>query len=234
MLCGVAITQTRGIWFGLLLAGSVMAMAALLWLWQYRHPRHLVRWVLLGGVGLALVGSVAGVAFHDTVERRLATEKEAIASIISGDVESVPYSSVGVRFHTWRAAGQWFVERPIVGWGDEARGLVIRNTDWLPDTVRQQFGHLHNTTLEILVAYGLLGLGVMLLLVAWVAAGVWRAWHGGMMPGDMALFGLGFLIFFMVANQFESYLSFWSGTYLFNLVFGGLVTHIWRWQAESR
>jgi len=233
LLCGVAVTQTRGIWLGLLLAGSAVAMAALLWLWHYRHPRHLMRWMALGLVGLVLVGAVAGVAFHDTVERRLAKENEAIANILSGDVASVPYSSVGVRFHTWRAAGQWFVERPLVGWGDEARGLVIKNTDWLPDHVRQQFGHLHNTTLEILVAYGVLGLGVMLLLTAWVAMGTWRAWRAGVMPGDMALFGLGFLIFFVVVNQFESYLSFWSGTYLFNLVLGGLVSHIWYWQVRG-
>lgn len=231
-LLGTVLTQTRGVWLSLLLAALAMAVAVLCWLWVARHPRHLLRWLALGLCGVVIVGLAVGLIFRDTVERRLGHENTVIALVVQGEFDQVPYTSVGVRVHTWRAAGEWFLERPLVGWGDDARGLVIRNTEWLPDNVRERFGHLHNTPLEILVAYGLLGLGVMLTLGAWVGLGAWRAWRGGVMPGDMALFGLGFFVFFVVINQFESYLSFWTGTFLFNLVLGGLVTHIWRWQVE--
>jgi len=230
---GMVFTQTRGVWLGAGLACLVMACAGLLRLWVQHHPRHMLRWLLLGLVGAVVVGSAAGMAFRDTFERRVATESAVIAHVVQGEFDQVPYSSVGVRVHTWRAAVEWFAERPLVGWGDQARGLVIKNTEWLPDNVRETFGHLHNTPFEILVAYGLLGLGVMLLLAAWVGLGTWRAWRAGVMPGDVAVFGTGFFVLFVVANQFESYLSFWTGTFVFNLVMGGLVTHIWRWQVES-
>ncbi|MDL4863374.1 O-antigen ligase family protein, partial [Halomonas elongata] len=62
----------------------------------------------------------------------------------------------------------------------------------------------------------------------------WRAWRGGVLPGDMALFGAGFFLYWIVVNQFESYNSFWTGVYVHNLVVGGLVTHYWRWQRDAR
>ena len=46
---------------------------------------------------------------------------------------------------------------------DSALGLA--ECQWLPDRTRQ-YGHLHNTTLEVLVAYGVLGLSVMIVLGA--------------------------------------------------------------------
>jgi len=229
---GMILTQTRGVWLGVALAACVMTVAGLLHLWAH-SSRHALRWVLLGFVGMVVVGSAAGLTFRETVERRLASENAVIAQVIRGEFDQVPYTSIGIRVHTWRAGAQWFVERPLVGWGDDARRLVIKNTEWLPDHIRDVFGHLHNTPLEILVAYGLLGFGVILALAGWVGLGTWLAWRAGVMPGDVALFGAGFFVFFVVANQFESYLSFWTGTFLFNLVMGGLVTHIWRWQVST-
>lgn len=101
---------------------------------------------------------------------------------------------------------------------DSALGLA--ECQWLPDRARQ-YGHLHNTTLQVLVAYGVLGLSVMIVLGAWVGLGTWKAWWAGGMPSDIAVFGIGLFIFFVLANQFESYLSFWTGSFIFNLVMGG-------------
>lgn len=233
-LVGGVVTQTRGVWLAGVAAALVMLGGWALKAWLVRRPAQQVNhraWAT--AIGVLLVVVTLGGAFHDTVERRVLTERAVVASALQGDWEDVPYSSVGVRLHSWRAALEWIAERPLVGWGGEGRSLVMEETEWLPTHIRERFGHLHNTLLEVLVGYGLLGAGVIAALAAWVGRGTWLAWRGGAMPGDMALFGAGFFVFFMVANQFESYLAFWSGGYAFTLVMGGLVTHIWRWQAHT-
>ncbi|WP_235207415.1 O-antigen ligase family protein [Halomonas salina] len=233
-LVGLVVTQTRGVWLATIAASLVMLGGWAWRAWQSKQPSEASRhraWAAAIGALLAIV--VLASAFHGTVERRLLAEQQVITSVIEGDWSGVPYSSVGVRIHSWRAATEWIAERPFVGWGGEGRSLVMEQTEWLPDTIRQRFGHLHNTFLEVLVGYGLLGASVVALLAIWVARGAWLAWRGGVMPGDMALFGFGFFVFFMIANLFESYLAFWSGGYVFTLVMGGLVTHIWRWQRST-
>lgn len=123
---------------------------------------------------------------------------------------------------------------PLVGWGGQGRGLVMDHTEWLPERVSEKYGHLHNYFIEIWVAYGMLGLAVIGALAFWIGLATWRAWRAGALPGDLALFGGGFFIYWMVVNQFESYNSFWTGVYVHNLVVGGLITHYWRWQMMSK
>ena len=160
-------------------------------------------------------------------------QEPIIAKVLEGQFEELPRTGAGVRIQTWYAAMQWIAERPIVGWGAKGRSLAIDETEWLSDWVKDHFGHLHNFFLEILIAYGLLGLAVIGALAAWVGRATWLAWRGGVLPGDMALFSVGFFIYWLIVNQFESYNSFWTGVYVQNLVLGGLITHYWRWKLEQ-
>ncbi|WP_349789850.1 O-antigen ligase family protein [Chromohalobacter israelensis] len=229
----IAIGQTRAVWLALAVSFPVAVLIVLLWARSRGLGQRVLRPVL-GGVGVGLVLVVlGGVFFGGTLSERLETESSVVAELLQGDLESVPYSSIGIRIHTWVAAGEWIAERPLVGWGGEGRGLVIDHTDWLPDNIKERFGHLHNFFLEVWVAYGLLGLGVIAALAFWIGRGTWLAWRAGVMPNDMALFGASFFVYWMIVNQFESYNSFWTGVYVHNLIVGGLVTHIWRWQLES-
>ncbi|MGQ4879981.1 O-antigen ligase family protein [Billgrantia sp. LNSP4103-1] len=233
-LVGVAVTQTRAVWLALSLVLVTTALVAVLY--HYRKRREGLpkkRFIFLLPVILALLSAMLYYAFHDTIERRLQAEEQIIAQVLEGDWENIPYSSIGNRVHSFRAALQWFSERPLVGWGENGRSLVMKHTEWLPEQSRQHFGHIHNTMLEVMVAYGLLGLVVVSLLVFWIGLGSWKAWRAGVMPDGMALFGFAFFGFYFIVNQFEAYGSFWSGVYVQNLIAGGLVTHIWRWQHES-
>jgi len=71
---------------------------------------------------------------------------------------------------------------------------------------------------------------VIAALTFWIGRATWLAWRGGAMPGDMALFACGFFVYWIIVNQFESYLSFTTGVTVHNLIVGGLVTHYWRWR----
>ncbi|MDZ7851981.1 MAG: O-antigen ligase family protein [Halomonas sp.] len=231
-LAGVLVTQTRAAWLGLLLA---LCLGGLCWVVYERVTHHpwAARRMFTAMGGLILLVVLVGGYFHETVERRLGQERQVIAQILAGDLEQVPDTSIGVRIHSWRAAGQWIAERPVIGWGGQARGLVMDHTEWLSPVYKERFGHLHNSYLELWVSYGFLGVGVFLALAAWVAMGTWKAWRAGVMPGDMALFAVSFFVFWLAVNQFESFMAFGSGIYVFNMVMGGLVTHIWRWQVET-
>lgn len=228
----VLIGQTRAVWLGLLLAMPAALAAWFVYYWVKKGsvaPRTLgaaaLVIVLLAGLAIAVLGK--------PVANRVAAESEVIEQLAGGQFEQIPYTSIGIRINTWLAGAEWIAERPIVGWGGEGRSLAIKHTEWLPDDVRESFGHLHNFFLEIWVAYGLLGVVLILALSIWIGQGCWRSWRAGVLPGDMALFGAAFFIYWVVVNQFESYNSFWTGVYVHNLVVGGLVTHIWRWQREQ-
>lgn len=234
-LAGVLITQTRAIWLALCVALPVMGG---IWGVSYamRHgAKSLWKPVLIFTAVVMLGLAGLGAVFQDTISKRLDAEGQVIANIIKGDIESVSFrSSIGNRIHTWVAASEWIKERPFVGWGSEGRGLVIEQTEWLPDYTKREFNHLHNFFLEVWVAYGLLGLTVIGALAIWVGRATWLAWQGGVLPSDMAIFGVCFFIYWLIINQFESYNSFWTGVYVHNMVLGGLVTHYWRWQLENK
>ncbi|MDN6180311.1 MAG: O-antigen ligase family protein [Halomonas subglaciescola] len=228
----VLIGQTRAVWLAL---GLALALALVLYLgyqWLHRGGLSLRAFGLASLVALLLVG-LATASLHGTLAKRLMTESDVIERVATGHFDDIPYTSVGIRVNTWRAAAEWIDERPWVGWGSQGRSLVIEHTPWLPDFVKENFGHLHNFFIEIWVAYGLLGLAVIAALTVWIGQGCWRAWRAGMLPGDIALFGAAFFIYWVVVNQFESYNSFWTGVYIHNLIVGGLVTHIWRWQRQQ-
>ncbi|MDN3554971.1 O-antigen ligase family protein [Halomonas maura] len=226
-LVGIGITQTRAVWLALFV---VMPLLAVLSWWGWRRPSRKAWWGFAAVFLLILLGAMA---FHEPVAERLANENRILAQAMEGDWKSIPYSSIGNRLLTWRASLEWIAERPLIGWGEEGRSLVIDHTEWLPEKTQELYGHLHNTFLEILVSYGLLGLSVVLALIAWIGLGTWQAWRAGVMPGDIALFGAGFFVFYAIVSQFESYGSFWTGVYVQNLVAGGLVTHTWRWQVTT-
>lgn len=233
-LIGISIGQTRAVWIGLTLA---LFVAGVLWLmWALRSKNKLTdlaRPLLFVTGGLLITFIAVSVIFQGTFTHRLSQESAVVDKLVQGDVSSIPYSSIGVRIHSWRAALEWIEERPLVGWGSEGRSLVMKHTPWLPADVRENFGHLHNYFLEVWVAYGLFGVLVIAALAFWVGRGTWLAWKGGVIPNDLALFAVAFFAYWLVINQFESYSSVSSGVYVQNLVLGGLVTHIWHWQLAS-
>ncbi|WP_299256760.1 O-antigen ligase family protein [uncultured Kushneria sp.] len=232
-LTALMIGQTRAVWGGVTLALLIAAIGWGGWKVSHSGGKAIIKPLMIGLMALVIVGAIASAVFGKTLLQRATAEHQVIEQVLEGNLDSVPYSSVGIRIHSWVAASQWISERPLVGWGPDARGLVIDHTPWLPAMVKDNFGHLHNFFIEIWVAYGLLGVALIAALAFWVGRCAWLAWRGGILPGDMALFAGSFFIYWMLVNQVESYLSFWTGVYVHNLVIGGLVTHYWRWKLSS-
>ena len=235
-LMGIAVGQTRAVWLattisltlGLIVwAGSVVSRYG---------ARYVFKFFLLFVLGMSLVAFLLSVVMGDALRERVNKKNDIIAfeQLVQGEYSQIPYTSVGIRINSWIAASEWIAERPLVGWGAKGRGLVMRETPRIPERISEKYTHLHNYFMEIWVAYGLLGVLAIGALMIWIGRATWLAWRAGVMPSDMAFFGMIFFVFWMILNQFESYESMWTGLYIHNIVVGGLVTHYWRWRHEQQ
>ena len=139
----------------------------------------------------------------------------------------MPYTSAGIRLHTWQEAARWIAERPFVGWGGNGRSLIFDHSTHLPEQIKQRFGHLHNSYMDLLVNFGLLGLALLAALVYWLVSRSLRYHRAGLLPGGSLVFCLSFTAFFGVINLFESYLFYDSGHLVLAIVGGGLLTQLW-------
>ncbi|SDK74553.1 O-antigen ligase [Franzmannia pantelleriensis] len=218
-LAGTLVTQTRGVWGGL-----VLATLTVLLYWLVAEMRRAGswrgRWARLGGAGaLLLVVVIALSQAWPTVEKRIGAEQQEIQAFLQGNLDAMEMRSVGVRAHTWVYAVEQITERPLVGWGPASRIPLIEEGPF-PENVQTRFGHFHNSYLEVLLAYGLLGLGMLGVLLVAVIKGLRqlarRGREGLYLSGSLAA---SFLMM-AVANLFESYLVFRTGIYFFVLAGG--------------
>ncbi|WP_155849258.1 MULTISPECIES: O-antigen ligase [unclassified Alcanivorax] len=225
LVCAAAMifSQTRGVWLGWSLA--CLVMLSLLFYGYCRAANGRQAMIAAALLLLALSGIAA--LLTPIVADRLDDEKAQIESVMRGDIHADLTGSVAGRAHSWWAAAEWIAERPVLGWGGNGRGLVLSHSERLPEWVSNKFGHLHSSYLDTMVNFGLLGLGVLLVLLGWVTLRAMAAWRARQLPGDVLIFYLGFLAFWLVINLFESYLYFSSGELVFSLILGGVVSLIW-------
>ncbi|WP_168709039.1 O-antigen ligase family protein [Onishia niordana] len=215
---GVFITQTRAVWlacFLTLLSAGILAVLL--------SRRKVFTFVFspkgrVASVIFAIVVMLFSWQFLPLIEKRMEAEDAVIESIVSGSLEDVPYSSIGIRIHTWHYAIEKIRERPLTGWGAESRKPLIDEGPF-PDHVRERFGHFHNGYIDITLAYGLIGFGLLSILTVIALKGVSRLWGAGQ---PILFFGLlaSWALFFIV-NIFESYVIFRTGMYIY-LVLGGI------------
>ncbi|WP_288131474.1 O-antigen ligase family protein [Microbulbifer sp.] len=234
-LTAILLTQTRGVWLGLITGLLVLAVAGIVTLHSRFHSR---RRIIVAGTAITTVFAlVLGFSLFGTmVEHRLQDERQTLTLLQQGELKSIPYSSTGTRIHTWVEALKWIQQRPLIGWGGNGRSLIFDHSQNLPQDIRARFGHLHSSYLDLLVNFGLLGLILLAALVYWLLSRALRFYRAGLMRGSDVLFAFSFATFFAVINGFESYLFFDSGKLVLAIVGGGLLTQLWaakRRQAEG-
>ncbi|WGL15991.1 O-antigen ligase family protein [Microbulbifer bruguierae] len=225
-VCAVILTQTRGVWVGMLPALLISACAATVAL--HRHFRSHRRYVIAASAATCGAAALVGyLSLGDVVSHRLAYEQNTIALAQQGELAQLPYTSTGIRLHTWAEAMHWIGKHPLVGWGGNGRSLIFDHSSNLPDDIKQHFGHLHNSYLDLMVNFGLLGLLLLAALVYWLMNRCLRYYRAGLLSGNNLVFCLSFTVFFGVINFFESYLFYDSGRLLMALIGGGLLTQFW-------
>lgn len=228
LIWSIVMSQTRAAWLGLGL--SVLAVTPFLYR-KYgafrslapKTRRNLVVAVILLLSACAIVFVSQGIP--ERIAARVTKEMGTVATAIDGDIDKVSMDSIGIRIHLWHEAAGWIAERPITGWGDSGPGAVITESERFTDEFKSRFGHIHNSIIEILLMNGVLGLALFTGLFLWIYYCLWRCWRSGSVPDSFFVFGVAFLVFWGTMNLFESYLIFWSGTYIDAIVLGGLYTY---------
>ena len=230
IIAGVIISQTRAAWLGVIAGFSIVIFLLFIRYRKSLTKKHLAL-IAVSSVCLAMFIIINS----SLIIERATAELDTIQALLRGDWSSIPLSSsevrssVGERLYSWRAAIDMIAQRPLIGWGEQGVEYLFDNIEYNQAHYQAlNFGHLHNLYLEITLQYGLVGLAAYAYLLIWFIANSWFAWKRGDMPGDVLLFLYAFLCFWSVINLFESYLIFWTGVFLFNVVMAGCLTHIWK------
>lgn len=230
IMAGVIISQTRATWLGVTAGMLTVCLLMIL-----EHRKHFSKKQLLVVFFVSASLAILIISNSSLVIERATAELDTIQALLRGDWSSVPLStsevrsSVGERLYSWRAAIDMIGQRPLLGWGEQGVDYLFNHIKYNQAHYQAlNFGHLHNLYLEITLQYGLLGLAAYVYLLTWFTKNAWIAWKRGDMPGDVLLFFYAFVCFWSVINLFESYLIFWTGVFLFNVVMAGCLAHIWK------
>lgn len=212
-VAGILGTQTRATYLGLFACALI---AVFLWIRRNALSRHYsypgVKILAFLAVLTALVVGLG----KDIEHGRFASDRADIQTLLTGDLNDIPFSSVGVRIHSWAESLKWIAERPVTGWGHKARVDVIEQADHFPENIRNSFGHLHNGYLEIMLAFGATGL--VFVGIFWIVL-LQRIRLAA--SSELYAFALYGSVFFLVANLFESLFFYWSGLFAMSLFFAG-------------
>jgi O-antigen ligase len=192
---GLIMTQSRGAW---LTAAIVIPPVTMVRYWMVGSQER-GSWrlrVALACVALLVCAALVGVNLP-TVSNRLSQEREMFAAVWRGDFEAVPSVGFGVRVHTFRFGVTKWLERPLFGWGPGSTEYLIshsglpqlRHSEMVDGEWREGHAwldHLHDTYLEILVRFGLVGASLIVSVLALLARGLWVSRREGRLPVDYA------------------------------------------------
>jgi O-antigen ligase len=222
MIYGIIATQVRAVWIALILAFLAGGTAYLftttinsLLAW-FRDVKHMGLVVLLISSVIAL-GSALSV--QQRIQHRIGQENISIQTVQgAARFEGQRLTSSGIRVALWSASASWIETRPMLGWGSLSVERLIGLDSRFNSQFKQKFGHLHNSTLELLVAVGAIGLFSIGVLIMMLAIKILKARRVGAMPKDVFVFAWAFLVFWGIVNCFESYINYSSGFYLNSII----------------
>ncbi|MEZ8307946.1 O-antigen ligase family protein [Vibrio splendidus] len=220
-------TQTRQVFLGIIVACTLGPISYIL-LQKHKPSLMLVSSCLLG-MGLLTLATLN----VQGINNRVSLDENIFTSILSGDLNQIPYTSTGTRLHIWYEALDWITERPILGSDQDVRDDVIRLSERIPEKIKNEIVHLHNSFIEITLSYGLLGLLTIGFVFYWLLHSTLNISSKGEF-NEIRLLSLIFLTYWFVVNNFESYLFSSTGLLVHNIMFGTLYTFYFTQQLENR
>lgn len=226
----IYINSSRQAWLALLI--TAFFMASYFTIKRFNRATGKQKLVILslflaGMLGLSMAINIA-LTNNDAMINRAVEEKEALSAIATLDFDNVPYTSFGIRLHSWVAATDFIKAKPIFGWGSNGRSLVMKKTEWLPDDIRKDFGHLHNIYIEMLVNFGIVGLAFYISIWVVMAKSLFKQIKAGKIEKQVGYFFMSFVCFWSIMNCFEAYQNFWTGVFYFTIFMTGIQAQIWR------
>lgn len=225
-ITGVVGSASRSIYLGLILLSTIVVIVGLI----TAIKKPVLRPYLIKIGSLAAVITILSQliiyqsGIYDNILSRIDKATASIEAFINTGIESVPFSSSGLRIHFWHDTVGLISERPISGWG-------LGANERMHEKANNRFGKryfitVHNDILEFLLAFGILGLSVMIALVAWLCRQAYLAWRASALPGDVLIFFGLFIVFYLFNGLFLSTFFFRDSIFLWNIVAAGITGFI--------
>ena len=162
----LALSQTRTIWIGMILVFPFVVFTSSRK--ALEAPRNLFVIVV---ASLALALPIAGL--HHMIGERV-TETDSMQSILSGDWSSIQTindngeeNSVGVRIVMLQQGWALVKSHPWFGLGPAATRIILARSE---NPSLNRFNDFHNVLLNLLICYGIVGMGLMCLAFLWPLA----------------------------------------------------------------
>jgi O-antigen ligase len=178
--------------------------------------------VTIGAIFVGIVVVFASLGFNpfSKVVQRIDAEQDVIDQLASGELDNIRMSSLGKRIYTWRYAFHKLKKHPWIGLGPRTREQILAEPQVNKAIRRQGTGHFHNSYIELLLAYGILGALIFVALVSHIVYGVVQARKQGLIPDDIFNFLLLFSVYWFCVNLVESYVIYTTGFFI-NAIVGG-------------
>ena len=164
------------------------------------------------------------------IVKRITKEKVALTEVFSTERVKLPDTSFTVRAAVYQYGLEKWLEKPFFGWGAYSTGRFIRKIDEMTkeaqatstreDSEYVQLGHFHNTYLEILIRFGVVGLIIILCTVYCIVISLWRAFKAGRIEKEYILFCFGSLLLLAVWSLFDFRITRYDGRFLWYLISG--------------
>ncbi len=204
------VTQGRQIWLAILIT-SILTPIVIFIFSKKINVKSLI--IILSTLTISAYLAI-------NTNNRLHNENYLIPIILSGDINDIPYSSMGIRIHFWSESIPWIKNNLFLGTGEDTRSFVIQESTNLPQEIKSKFTHLHSGHIELIVSYGLLG--VVLFLYIYTLIMYSSTFYKK--NNEVLIISTMFILFFVIINCFESFLFFKTGEYMINIIFGGIYT----------
>lgn len=225
-LIAVIITQTRAVW--LALAAVLCCFVLYCFCRSIQRGGSFKSFAILAIVLVGVFATLSVTNLSNTFEKRIGHELSNITIALSGSDQYRSNTSTGIRLDTWYESLDWISERPVFGWGGNGRDLVVKHTDRLSEENKKIFRHLHNSYLDTLVNFGLLGLLTLVLLFYYLGYITIDLYKKKIITKTVIVTSSLLLIFTGIVNCFESYMYYSSGTHVLALVGGALLSLHWK------
>ena len=211
------VTQSRQVWLALVLTAILSPMFYAVVYPNSNKKRIFMSYLIISIAFFTLSQS-------DIIQKRVLRETGTLQKIISGDLDHIPMTSIGIRVNSWIAAADWIKERPIIGSDVEAIGEVIQQSPKFSPWLKKQYQHLHNYHIETLVAYGFVGLLIIYALYYWLIRSLFIMKKQQPELTAITLFSLIFVAFWAIINSFETFNGRSFGVYTHNIMLAGFYT----------
>ena len=210
-------TQTRQVLLGLTLS----ILFGSLW-YLYIKKIRISKTKIISSALILLIAAFS-VSNFTGIGQRIESEQSTLSLILSGQIDNMPDTSIGIRISLWNAAFDWFKERPLLGSDYGVSKELIANSDKTSSFIKANIFHLHNSFVDMVIFYGLLGLTVIGLTLTCVFRRCMASDKSHQFNEIQCACCL-FLIYWVTVNMFESYLFSTSGLLVHNIMLGSFFT----------